>query len=278
MKKIVPTLFLSILSVLGSLSASAQHSLEKVWQTDSVFQFSEGVVLDPGKNLLYVSNTIGSPMERDGKGSVSTVGLDGKIINLNFVEGMNAPKDIQLYKDHLYAADLDEVVVIDVNKPGITQRIKIDGARLLHNIAIDAKGIVYVSDMFAGRVYRIENGTPSVYLDNLGYAAGLLSAGSDLYVLKGGSLIKADANKQVTTIAKGLDNQLNGITMVKPNEFIVTSWGGRMYYINADGTNQVLLDTRSKQIACGIVYYDPKKNIVYMTSDQDNVLYAFNIK
>ncbi|MFV0270772.1 MAG: hypothetical protein ACK5HZ_03680 [Macellibacteroides fermentans] len=275
MKSVLLTLVVSFHFTL----MSAQHSLERVWETDSVFQFCEGIALDAGGEFLYVSNTIGNPMEKDGKGSISKVSLDGKVINLDWVtSGMNAPKDIQVFKNLIYIADLDEVLVIDADQSKITQRIHIDGTTLLHNIAIDTNGIVYVSDLFAGKVYRIEDGKPTLYIDNLGYAAGLLSLGTDLYVLTAGNLIKVDKNKKMTTISTGMDHRMNGIQMVNDKEFVVTSWGGIMYYINADGTNQVLLDTRDKHIPCGIIYVHPKSKVIYMSSDQHNILYAFTIK
>lgn len=270
---------LIVMTTLLSTALKAQHSLEKIWETDSVFLFSEGVVPEPGGKFLFVSNTIGNPMAKDGKGSISKVGFDGKIIDLNWVtEGMNAPKDIQVFKNLIYLADLDEVIVVDIDKAAVVQRIRIEGATLLHNFAIDTKGIVYVSDLFAGKVYRIENGKPALYLEGLGYAAGMLSIGTDLYVLTGGNLVKADKDKKLTTIATDMDNRMNGIQLVKDKEFLITSWGGIMYYVNADGSHQVLLDNRDKNIPGGIIYFDAEKSTVYMTSDQHNVLYAFKLK
>ena len=123
---------LIVMTTLLSTALKAQHSLEKIWETDSVFLFSEGVVPEPGGKFLFVSNTIGSPMAKDGKGSISKVGFDGKIIDLNWVtEGMNAPKDIQVFKNLIYLADLDEVIVVDIDKAAVVQRIRIEGATLL---------------------------------------------------------------------------------------------------------------------------------------------------
>jgi hypothetical protein len=268
-----------LLIAFAVFSCRAQHSVELLWQTDSVFRFSEGVVPEPKGKYLYVSNTDGSPMAKDGKGSISKVGLDGKIINLNWVTtGFNAPKDIQIFNNLLYAADLDEVIVVDITKEAVVQTIKIEGSRLLHNFAIDDKGVVYVSDLFSGTVYKIENGKPSLFLDKLGYAAGMIASDTDLFILTGGNLIKVDKDKNITTLFKGMDQRMNGLARVNDKEFIATSWGGIMYYINADGSNQVLLDTREQRIPCGIIYYDQKKKILYMTTDERNILKAYKVK
>lgn len=159
MKKEMMKIVLFVFAILITTNLSAQHSLEKIWESDSTVQFVEGIVLEPGETFLFVSNTIGNPMEKDGKGTISTLDLDGKVIKHDVVTGMNAPKDIQRFINLIYAADLNEVVVVDIDKKEIVQRIVVDGATLLHNIAIHEKGIVYVSDMFAGiNLYNAQTG------------------------------------------------------------------------------------------------------------------------
>jgi DNA-binding beta-propeller fold protein YncE len=273
MKKI-----LTAMALMTTLNLLAQHALEKIWQTDSKLKFPEAVVFDPDGKFLYVSNVGENLLAKDGKGSIGKIGLDGKIITVNWVTGLDAPKGLGLYHHLLYAADLNEVVVIDVDKATIVQRIPVEGARLLHNIAIDSKGVVYVSDMFAGTVSRIENGKAIEYLSNLRAPAGLALDGNDLYIYTGDGLLKADAEKKLTTIAKGLDGRANGLAMVRKDEFILTSWGGVVYYVSADGSSQVLLDTRQKGIAAGINLYDPKQQLMYMTSDGYNTVFAYKLK
>jgi hypothetical protein len=73
------------------------------------------------------------------------------------VTGLDAPKGLRQHGDLLYAADLAQVVVVDTMKAAIVQRIPVPDARLLHNIAIDAAAIVWVSDMFTGKVHRTQN-------------------------------------------------------------------------------------------------------------------------
>lgn len=261
-----------------SEAEKAGPTLEKLWETKPVLKFPEAVVFEPNGKFLYVSNVDGGPMSKDGKGSIGKIGLDGSVIEVDWVMGLDAPKGIGLYKTRLYVADLSDVVVIDVEKAAIVERIPIKGARLLHNIDIDAKGVVYVSDMFGGKVHRIEESKVSTYLENLRGPAGLLVDGTDVYVYTGEGLVKADGNKKVTTIARGLDGRANGIARVKGKEYILTSWGGVVYYVSADGSHRVLLDTRSGGIAAGINLYDPVKRVMYMTTDGHNTVIAYSLK
>lgn len=259
-------------------AAKAKPTLEKLWETKPVFKFAEAAVFEPNGQFLLVSNTDGSPMAKDGKGSIGKLALDGTVMEVEWVKGLDAPKGIGLYKTRLYVADLADVVVVDVEKGAIVERIPIEGARLLHNIDIDPQGVVYVSDMFTGKVHRIEGSTVTTYLENLRGPAGVLVDGADLYVYTGEGLLKADAEKKLTTVAKGLDGRANGIVKVKDKEFILTNWGGIAYYVFADGSNQVLLDTREDRVAAGINLFDPKKRVMYMTTDQHNTVVAFSVK
>jgi sugar lactone lactonase YvrE len=273
MKKI---LFVAVIFITANLYA--QHSLKKIWQTDSMLKTPESVLYDANGKILYVSNIGGNPSGKEGKGSIGKVGLDGKIINRDWVTGLNAPKGLGLYKNYLYAADVTEVVVINITKASIIQRIPVAGAVFLNDITVDSKGTVYVSDTRTNKVHRIENGHASDYLENMKGANGVLAVGTDLYVLTSGSLQKADANKKLTTIAEGMDESTDGIEMVKENEFLVTGWSGIMYYVKADGSKQVLFDTRAQKINSADIGYNSKNRTVYVPTFFKNSIIAYRLK
>jgi sugar lactone lactonase YvrE len=253
----------------------AQHSLEKLWQTDSTLKTPESVLYDPASKILYVSN-IGD-FQTEGSGFISKIALDGKIIKRDWVTGLTATKGMGLYKNLLYAAEQTTVAVIDVNTASVIKRISIEGAQMLNDITIDSHGIVYVSDTRADKVYKIENGMASVYLENMKSANGVLAAGSDLYILTDGSLQKADGNKNLSTLATGMEGGTDGIMKVKEHEFVVTCWEGVVYYVKDDGSKQVLLDTRDKKINTADLGYDPANRIVYIPAFSKNFVVAYKL-
>lgn len=65
---------------------------------------------------------------------------------------------------------------------------------------------------------------------------------------------------------------------VEDGEFILTSWGGVVYYVYRDDSHQILLDTREKGTAAGINLYDPKSNVMYMTTDTNDTVVAYRLK
>lgn len=268
-------LLVAVLLLYGAC-LKAQHALEPVWQTDSVLHTPESVLYDGKSKILYVSN-IGD-FNKEKTGSISKVGLDGKVIKNDWVTGLTATKGLGLYNNMLYAAENASVAVIDVNSGAIVQRIPVEGAQLLNDITIDSKGVVYVSDTRTNKVHKIENGKATVYLENMKGANGVLAVGTDLYILTDGSLQKADANKNLTTLATGMEGGTDGIEMVSPHEFIVTSWGGVIYYVKDDGSKQVLLDTRTKSINSADLGYDAATKTLYIPTFARNSVAAYKLK
>ena len=105
----------ALLAFSSSALAASAPQLVKKWETAAELKTPESVLFDPAGKVLYVSNIDGKePWGKDGAGSIAKVGLDGKIIAVEWVKGMNAPKGMGLVKDRLYVADIDRVMVIDV--------------------------------------------------------------------------------------------------------------------------------------------------------------------
>ena len=97
-------------------------TVEKKWQTDQILQVPESVTYDTQRNVLYVSNINGKPLEKDGNGFISIVKPDGIIENLKWVTGLNAPKGSALDGKNLYVTDIDELVQIDIETGKILKK------------------------------------------------------------------------------------------------------------------------------------------------------------
>ena len=156
MKKIL----LPVMAALLSSSLFAQHSLEKVWESDSVtLRNPESVLYDPISSSLYVSSM--------SSGTIVRYGLDGKLIKNDWITGLTSNKGSAIYNGLFYTAETSAVAVIDIQKASVVKRIPIEGAQMLNDVAVDSKGVVYVSDTRAGKVYRIEGDKPTLYLENM---------------------------------------------------------------------------------------------------------------
>jgi sugar lactone lactonase YvrE len=260
------------------LSYAQEHQLVKKWETDTLLKVPESVLYDADNKVLYVTNIDGQPWEKDNKGSVGKVGLDGKIITVDWVSGLQAPKGMALYKNNLYVADFDKVAVIDIKKGAIVQTITVEGAQGLNDITVDKKGVLYVSDSKVKRVHRIENGQITTWLENLKGPNGVLIEGNDLFVLDAGGLYKVEKDKSLTKLADGMEGGTDGVEHVKGKEYVVSCWAGSIWYVNGDGTKQNLLDTREQKINTADIGYDAKNRIVYVPTFWKNNIVAYELK
>ena len=251
-----------------------------MWETDTTLKVPESVFVDGRNKVLYVSNIDGQPWAKDGKGSIGKVGLDGKIIAAEWVTGLQAPKGMGMYKNNLYVADLNEVVVIDVVKGAIVDRIVIDGAIALNDISVEENGTVYVSDSRGRKVYSIENKKATAVLDTMQLKGpnGVLKHKGSLYVLDAGTMYRMEKNGLLTKLAEGMEGGTDGIEHVSGGDFLVSTWGGVVYYVNADGTKQVLLDGRQQKINSADIGYDAVKRIVYIPTFWKNSVVAYELK
>jgi len=267
------------LALLLSATLFAQEpKLEKIWTSDSLLKVPESVLFDAANKVLYVSNIDGQPGGKDGKGSVGKVGLDGKIIAVEWISGLNAPKGMGLYKNKLYVSDLNEVVVIDIKKGTITEKITVPDAVFLNDITIDNKGTIYVSDSRTLKVHKIENGTVFLLVDKLQGPNGLLAIKDGLLILDRGSLLKMTSDGQLSKLADGMDPATDGIEMIKEKEYIVSCWSGIVYYVYANGNKTTLLDTRNDKMNSADIGYDAKRKIVYVPTFYRNTVTAYQLK
>ncbi|HKG05983.1 MAG TPA: amine dehydrogenase large subunit [Pedobacter sp.] len=273
MKKILlPAIIFMALHVCG------QHKLEKIWETDSIINLPESVLPDTKAGVLYVAIMGNSADAKDGIGGIGKLGLDGKVINLEWVTGLNSPKGMAIYKDKMYVADITDVVVIDIPKAKVLQTIPITDAGFLNDVTVSDKGIVYVSDSKTKKIHRITGGKDEVYMENIDGINGLKAVGDDLYIAGGGkNLLKADAAKSMIKIA-GLPQGGDGIEPIGNGDFVFSAWGGYIYYVYADGRNELLLDTHLQKINTADIGYDPVKKIVYVPTFFKKSVIAYQLK
>jgi hypothetical protein len=278
MKEILfPAVILCSLVGLSQRLTAQQHQLIKLWQTDAILKTPESVLYNEKGKFLFVSNIDGQPWEKDGHGSIGKVGLDGKIIKVEWVKGLNAPKGMGLYNDRLYVADVDNVVVIDAAKEYIIRRIPVKNATGLNDISVDKKGIVYVTDSKSGEIYAIQNDIVNVFIEGLKGLNGVLAVGKDVYALASGTLYKISADKKTVVVAAGMEPATDGVEQVSENEFIVSVWDGIIYYVKGN-TVQQMMDTRGQQSNTADIGYDNKNRIVYVPTFFKNGVVAYQLK
>jgi hypothetical protein len=279
MRNIITLLLSCSLLLVSASPAMAQHKLQQLWMTaDLPTPESVLVVTEDKSTYLFVSLIDGQGDAADGKGGVAKLSIEGAIIDKDWVAGLNAPKGMAIYKNRLYVADLNELVVIDIKGQEVIKKIPIDGAVFLNDVTVNSSGVVFVSDTRTNRVHRIEGDTASVYMENLSNANGLKVFGSNLIVGAGPELLLIGADKKPLTLAKGFAQAIDGIEMVKRGEFIVSCWPGLIYYVHANGKIELLLDSQAQKINTADIGFDPKTQRVFVPNFFKNTITAYQLQ
>ena len=172
---------------------------------------------------------------------------------------------------------MSEVIVIDIKNGKIEKRIAPENASGLNDVTVTDNGVVFVSDSRAGRIWKIENDAASLYLDSVKGVNGLKAIGEDLYIGAGKSFVKADKNKTITKVAE-LPQGIDGIEPVGNGDFIVTSWGGYIFYVSANGTVETLLETHQQKKNTADIGFDPKGRTVYVPTFNGKTIAAYRLK
>ena len=276
MKKIMTYLAFVCFSLV---SINAQKAtVQKLWATDTILKVPESVLVDDKENCLWVSNIDGAANGKDGKGSISKLSKTGTPINLDWITGLNAPKGMAKYKQELYVADLTELVVIDIKKGIIKNKIKVEGSVFLNDVTVNKNGAVFVSDSRTGKVHRYENNMVTIEVENLQGPNGLLSIDDQLLILDRGSLLSLTPGGTISKIMDGMDPSTDGIEKVAPNQYIVSCWNGIVYFVEAGAQKITLFDTRSEKINSADIGYDAKNKIIYVPTFLKNSVVAYQLQ
>lgn len=272
------TTFVLLATIVAAQAQAQSHQLVKKWESEATFKVPESVYVDRERNVLYVSNIDGEPWADDKKGSIGKLSMEGQVERVDWVTGLSAPKGMALVGNQLFVGDLQQVVVIDVDKGAIVKRIAVPDAQRLNDVTAAPDGTVYVSDSQGKKVYAIKDGTPRVHLEDLKGPNGLLFHRGALHVLDDGNVYRVAKNRSLEPIASGIDGALDGIEPVGANEYVVSTWQGTVHYINADGTHEMLLDTRADKINAADIGYDPQTRTVYVPTFFKNSVVAYELK
>lgn len=263
-------LFSSIIIFIIHSSTFAQYSLKKLWESDSTtLKGPESATYDPATKRVYISSM--------NSGSIVQMDLNGTFIKTDWVTGLSSNKGFGFHKGMLYNAETSAVAVIDIKNGVLVKRIPVEGAVMLNDLDVDENGIIYVSDTRTGKVYKIENEQPTVYLDNISGANGILAVGSDLYIAGSETFQKINTAKEITSIGDGYVNGMDGIVQLNKEGFILSNWRGMIYYVSPKGEKQVLLDSRDKKIMANDISYDKKSNTLFVPSMGTNRIIAYRL-
>jgi hypothetical protein len=231
-----PGIGLLIVCAIAGASPAAAASLTEIWRTAG-FDGPESVSYDPKRNVLYVSNIVGSATAKDGSGYISQVDLDGKVVEKTWVKGLNAPKGTAVLGSALFVTDIDDLVEIHIPTRQVRSRfVTLDKAMFLNDPAVtgderlialqDEHPSVYVSDSVTNRIWLMDGGALSVWYDHPGTLAapnGLVVMDDKLIVAElgdgsgGAGTVKQIDLKTKTLSLFSIPGEIGALDGIEPN-------------------------------------------------------------
>jgi sugar lactone lactonase YvrE len=267
---------LYILLGLG-LSTSAQ-TLTKVWTTTAGIKTPESALFDAKSNKIYVSNIDGDPSTKDGNGFISILNADGKMAQLKWAIGLNAPKGSAIYKGDLYVADIDELVIINLKDGKIRQKVKVEKAIFLNDVTAAEDGTIFISDSKTNKIHayindKIETWSEDKMIKN---PNGLLADKGKLYIGTD-QLLEADLKTKEIKVLVDKCGGIDGLQKLENGQFLYSNWEGRIFITK--GTESIkLLDTVGDKKNTADVSFVQGKNLVLVPTFMANSLDAYQFK
>jgi outer membrane protein assembly factor BamB len=258
-----------------------QFELSEAWRSDTLLMTPESVIYDRKRDILYVTNLNFEPRKKDGNGFISRMDLSGKITDLRWIEGLSSPKGMAIVGDTLFAADVDEIVLMDINKGEIIRKIPVAGGLMLNDIASDSEGNIYISDTDANKIYKYSNGVLSVWLtEGLNGPNGLYSEKDRLLVAsQGGKDFAAiDLKTKNRTLITDSINRGDGIVFTGVDGYyIVSDWEGEIFQVSRDNSKTSLLRTKEMQSNTADMAYIEELKLLLVPTFFKNSITAYKL-
>lgn len=241
------------LQLTSAPAASAKELKVISEKTATGFGHTESVAYDPKEKVLYTSDfgEALKPADKDGKGKITKVSLEGKIIEDGFLPAkgqvLNKPKGIWIIGNHLWVTDIDSVWEFDLKtKEG--KKLDLPGIEFANDPTVMGNTL-YVSDNRSDQLFSVQPAdflklktAPKITVVFKG--KGVFPNG--LYPGKNGSLIMVgfeakDKPQGIYEMAPGKDpklisdkiGMLDGLYRMKNGDLLATDWiSGTMFQWN----------------------------------------------
>ena len=271
--------------------------LEQIWSIspDAGLRAPESVIYDGRNQRLYVSNfnQKGGFIQKgdlSNDESISTISLDGKILDLNWFPNRCSPLGMILdeEKQHLYVVERNHVCVVDASgeKGVLVNTISLEGTSFPNDIARDAEGRLYVSDS-GNRIWRckhpLEAGNFELWLEGetLSQVNGLLVRGNELLAGcddEAGIVAINLLTKDTRQVASPKIRPIDGIRSDGKGGLFVSWFKGRLAWVGPDGYNREILINNPEGPGIADFEYIADQKIFVLPDLLGNGIQAYRMK
>jgi hypothetical protein len=259
---------------------SSEPLLKELWATDSILKTPESVLYDRQRKVIYVANVNGVPSARDGNGFISKLSPDGQVIQLKWIEGLDAPKGMAIWNNRLYVSDIKYVVEIDLDKGEIMNRYEATDAQFLNDVSCDINGHVYISDSGDEKIYLLYQGRLEIWAQSheLKGANGLWVEND--YLLVGCENRINRIHHETRAIEPFIENtgSIDGLVPDGRGNYLVSDWTGHISLVGVKAARQLLMDTTPQKINAADIDFLVDERMLLVPTFYDNRVIAYQVK
>jgi sugar lactone lactonase YvrE len=277
-------LMLSVLETFGGWGLIGQDNsddflhdgMRELWKLELGNRLPESAVYDPRRDVLYVTHYF-----RGGNEYLSRISLDGKVLEREWITGLNRPTGLFIHADRLWTVDRRNLVEIDIDAGAILARYPIPEAAFPNDVTFDGEGNAFVSDTRGNRIYRFRDGQFEVWLEgpDVRNPNGILVDGDHLLFgnSNDGCLQRVNiAEKNVQTLAKiGDGANVDGLRADGKGGYVISDFNGRVLHVTPAGEITELLNTTASGAKSADLEYVPGKQLIVVPGLFDNRLTAY---
>lgn len=279
MKTILTNLCIGFFLILSAWPASA-------FRVDGL-KTPQSFIVDPALGNYFISNTHGDPLGRDNNGFIVKLDASGK--PLLFIRGgdlqvtLNAPDGLALKGNSLYVVDIDSLRWFDKNTGKPLGHIDLTGigGKRLRGLAFDDEGNLYISDVLANAIYKVETGNDhkvSIFKkDNrLGNPSGMVydSVRQRLIIVTRatGKILAVGMDGKIAPVIRKTFKSLYGVDWGREGDLLVSdSEEGKIYRIKKFSRTETV---RENILTPAGISFDYARNLILVPSSKGNIAFT----
>jgi sugar lactone lactonase YvrE len=255
------------------------EGVSQAWKIKKELRMPESALYDKKRNVIYVTNL--DQFSEPGKQFISKVTMDGKIMQLKWVEALIFPTGMAMFKDKLFVVERRNVAEIDLETGKILNRYSLPEPMFPNDIAIDNRGNIYVSDSRKGAIYNFVSGKFEEWLKATEIAGinGLCINQDKLIcgITSDHSLKSVDLKtKAITTIVRFGEGIMDGIKVDQQGNYLISHYEGRIYRVTPEGKFTKLLYVQGTR--CADFDYLAEKSLLIIPALEANELTAYKLE
>jgi DNA-binding beta-propeller fold protein YncE len=244
-------------------------------------------IVDPALGNYFISNINGKSTKRDNNGFILKLDSSGKTL-LTIRGGdpqitLNAPDGLAIKGDSIYVTDIDSLRWFDKNSGKPLGHIDLTGigAKRLRDLAFDEEGNLYISDLLANAIYKVDT-THKVTIfmkdGRLGNPSGMVydSLHKRLIVVTQatGRILGIDQNGKIAPVINSPTaiKNLHGIDWGRDGDLLVSDkLAGKIYRIRNFSRTEIV---RENVLTPAGISFDYSRNLILVPSSKGNLAFT----